>query len=157
MEGTDNVAMEFHALQNALIDASSIIYMKKAGYFTAVAKSVKLYSPRKVILEVGEKEPSISPLDPVDSGLQADESLVESAFRLNWPVITEDLGIIRQLKKRQIRYFNALMMLEYLWYKQRISPSEYDGYLDKLLACAWYGSEVIEFGESVHRALQGTS
>jgi hypothetical protein len=128
--------------------------MTKAGYFDYVADSLELYSPKRIIEETGYQNLNIHILAFDEKALSPDESLFQCAVRSKWPVVTEDLGIIRQLARQQTRYFNALMMLEFVFFKALICPEEYAKHLQKLLAHAWYSSEIVEFGEIVHQMLE---
>ena len=109
--------LAFGRLRTLLIDASSIIYTVKARYFDALAESLDLHSPARILEEAGYQGLKIQSLAIDQPALSADESLVWCARHLNWPVLTEDLGVIRQLAKQQTPYFNALIMLEFLFFK----------------------------------------
>ena len=154
--GLQRTILQFDHLHRALIDASSIIYMMKAGYFDRVRESLELHSPERIIAETGYRDLRIRPIREDNRLQSADESLVQRAILLKWPVITEDGGIIRQLAKQSLPYFNALMMLEFLFFRHLISPEEYSSYLEKLLQHAWYGPEIVSFGEAVHQTLKGS-
>ncbi|MDY6951347.1 MAG: hypothetical protein SWE60_07545, partial [Thermodesulfobacteriota bacterium] len=52
-EDHGRVLAQFQSLSKALIDASSIIYMHKAGFFEELARTVKLCAPQEVVREAG--------------------------------------------------------------------------------------------------------
>ncbi|MGW8180524.1 MAG: hypothetical protein ACWGQW_17460 [bacterium] len=151
------VLSQFRSLDQAIIDASSILYMKKAEYFDKVAVALQLYSPIDVIEETGHRNLEIRPLRSNARDLSPDKSLVQLAARLQWPVITEDLGIIKKLAKQRSQYFNSLMMLELLFSRGLVNQETYMRYLQKLLEQAWYSPEIVEFGRRVHRILEKQS
>ncbi len=142
--------LEFERLRTLLIDASSIIYTVKAGCFEDLADCLDLYCPARILEEAGYQDLKIRPLIIGQPALSADESLVWWARRLNWPVLTEDLGVIRQLAKQRTPYFNALIMLEFLFFKSQIGPDQYADCLRRLLENAWYGPNIVRFGEVLH-------
>jgi len=96
-ESWEEIRFQFHILNKVIVDASSVIYMSKAGFFDCVANSLELYSPKKILEETGYRHLSVHVLDVVGRDLSPDQILVQSALRLRWPIISEDLGIIRQL------------------------------------------------------------
>lgn len=149
----DTIRSHFQSLHHALIDTSSIIYMNKAGYFDPLASCLELYAPAQVIKEVGLVDLNIRTIGEKEDSLPADQALVQAACRLNWPVVTEDRQIIRQLARFQLLYFNALMMLELIFFRGSVDETGYRKCLETLLRHAWYGSEIIRFGETVHQML----
>ena len=150
----EQVVSQFRELKKALIDASSMIYMTKAGYLNLVTDCLELHSPKKVIQETGYENLKIHELIVDDIFDSADQLLVFNAFRLGWPLITEDQGIIRQLETQKTPYFNALMILEFMYWKRVLSHRSYIGHHRKLLKHAWYSSEVLEFCDAVHQILE---
>lgn len=151
----ERILLQFRQLHHALIDASSIIYMEKAGYLKTVSDILTLYSPEKVIQETGYRGLNIQPLAVGKRAMPPDEILLHCARQRMWPVITEDMGIIRQLERDELSYFNALMMLEFVLYRNLIGLEEYARHRQKLLLHAWYSSEIVKLGETVHQMLKG--
>lgn len=151
----EQIVQQFNHLHRALIDASSIIYMMKAGFFDCLADNVNLYSPEQILGEAGYRDLKIQPIGGCAQLRSADESLLHCAALRKYPVITEDRGIIRQLAKDKIAYFNALMMLEFIFFRGLITPEKHSAHLQKLLQYAWYSPEIVRFGKAVHRRLEG--
>ena len=145
----EKVLAKFQRLSVALVDASSIIYMVKAGFFELAAENLELHSTQQVIEETGYQRIRVRTLEAID--LPPDRSLLHYAERLKWPVITEDKGIIKDLQARQLRFFNALLVLEYLSFRKLLGPEDYSRCSIQLLACAHYGCEIIKFARAVHR------
>ena len=145
----ERVLSQFRRLQVALVDASSIIYMVKAGFFELAAANLEFHSTQQVIEETGYQNLRVGTLAAI--ALPPDRSLLHYAERLKWPVITEDKGIIKDLQVKQLPFFNALLVLEYLSFRKLIVPEDYSRCSIQLLACARYGLEIIEFARAVHR------
>ena len=148
----EKILSQLRQLQVALVDASSVIYMLKAGYFELAAENLEFHSPQQIIQETGYQTLRVEPLAGID--LPPDNSLLYSAQQLGWPVITEDKGIMKELEARGLVYFNALMVLEYLSFRKLLTPEAYSDHLRRLLAHAWYGPEILEIADAVHKAAQ---
>ena len=59
---TGKVLDGFHALKEAAIDASSIIYMHKAGFLDTLGRAIDLHSPPEIIAEAGYRDLHIKPI-----------------------------------------------------------------------------------------------
>ena len=150
---TSAILRQFEQLEKLLIDASSIIYMVKANYFECVSDNLILYSPESMLRETGYHSLNVQPIPTGNTTRPPDDDLVLSAQRLHWPVITEDLNIIRRLSRGHLSHFNALMMLEFLFFRKFITVEGYSRHLKRLLSVAWYSAEVVRFGEQIHQKL----
>ena len=150
MSAFSNPLPGFKTLHTAAIDASSIIYMQKAGFLDLAAKAVKLHAPEAVIAETGYRLPRIEEHRfPADEPMPADEQVLDLARSLKIPVVSEDRKVLLGAKKIGLVYYNALMVLCFLLYKKRMGRETFDGHKRKLLAIARYSAEVIAFGEKI--------
>jgi hypothetical protein len=147
------VLSEFRTLSRALIDASSIIYMHKAGFFTELADTVNLYSPPEIVAETGYNDLHISPVVCTPNSLSNDQNLITAALELRWPVISEDGDILLHMRRANLPYFNALMMLNFLLFRERIDLKSHAIYLERLKRVAWYSPYVWEFGKNVYNTI----
>jgi hypothetical protein len=146
----EKILSQLQQLTVALVDASSIIYMVKAGFFELAADNLELHSPEQIIQETGYRKLKIAPLAGID--LPPDNSLLYSAEQLGWPVITDDKEIMKTLAARRLVYFNALMVLEYLSFRKLLTAAEYSDHRGRLLFHAWYGPEIVRIAGAVHKA-----
>ena len=149
------VLSQFRTLSRALIDASSIIYMHKAGFFTELANTVSLYSPREIVAETGYNDLYILPVACTSNSLSNDQKLITAALKLRWPVISEDGNILLRMQRAQLPYFNALMMLNLLLFRKRIDLRSHAMYFERLKQYAWYSPHVLEFGENIYNTIAG--
>ena len=142
MESRDHtrhrVLSEFQTLSRALIDASSIIYMHKVGFLTELANTVNLYSPPEIIAETGFHDLNITPVACTLNSLSNDQKLITAALELRRPVISEDKNILLHMRRANLPYFNSLMMLNFLLFRNRIDPKNHAMYFERLKECAWY-------------------
>ena len=154
MIGKEKVFFEFKKLKEAIVDASSIIYMKKAGFFDELEDYLQLYSLKEIIEETGFNDLKVNLIQSGSKLLSNDEKLIDAALRQKIPVISEDKKILIQLEKKGISYFNALMMLHFLLFKKKIDTEAHSVYLNRLKRIARYSDYVIEFGEEVYKEVR---
>ena len=154
MIGKEKVFLEFQELKEAIVDASSIIYMKKAGFFDELADCLELYSLKEIIKETGFDDIKIHLIQDGSQSLLNDEKLIGCALRQKVPVISEDKKILMQIEKEGIPCFNALMMLHFLLFKKKIDVETHSIYLNRLKRIARYSDYVIEFGEEVYKEIR---
>ena len=149
----EKILRQFDHLKKAVIDASSVIYMDKAGFLPLLAQNVTLMTIPEVLQEINSRNVKIQIAPSEELTGTTDEKLVSCAFQLNLPIISEDRKILRAALEKEMDYFNSLMMLSFLFYRRQVSEKEYRGYLEKLRAIAWYGNEIWEFGARLHNFL----
>ena len=147
------VLSQFQTLSRALIDASSIIYMHKAGFLTILADTVSLYSPREIVAETGFNDLNIRPVASTSKPLSNDQKLITAALKLRWPVISEDGNILLHMRRAELPYFNTLMMLNFLLYRKRIDPKSHAMYFERLKQYARYSPYVWEFSKNICNAI----
>jgi len=128
------VIQEYGNMNKALIDASSIIYMDKAGFLDVLQDALNL----------------ITIPDHESPNADNDRKLIACAKAMNLPVITEDRKIITCLRKENLLYYNALMMLHFLLFKGRIDKRAHSGYFEALKNIAWYSEKVWAYGKAVY-------
>ncbi len=149
----EKVFHQFDNLKKAVIDASSVIYMDKAGFFPLLAANVSLITIPEVLKEINSRSAKIQIAPSEDLIGPTDEKLVACAFQLNLPIISEDRKILQAAFERKMDYFNSLMMLNFLFYQQLLSEQELRSYLENLREIAWYGNEIWEFGVRLFKIL----
>ncbi len=140
-------------LSRALIDASSIIYMQKAGFFTELANTVNLYSLPEILAEAGYAHLYIRPVACATNSFSSDEKLIATALKLRWPVVSEDKSILLHMQRSKLPYYNALMMLNFLLFRKRIDLKRHAMYFRRLKQCAWYSPYVWEYGKNIYNAI----
>ena len=143
------VIQGFETLRAALIDASSVIYTLKAGFFEILLKSLSLYSPVEIIRELGDDAAAIAPAACPAAEGSNDKALVQCAAVLALPIISEDKGIITAARKADIPAYNAIMMLNFLLWKRRLATEEFTLFRDRLKSIVWYAPEIWEYADAV--------
>ena len=154
------VFSEFDALEAAAIDASSIIYMLKAGYLDDLAAEIRLFSPGPVISETGYDDLPVKPVaginDAASDATSNDRLLVAYSLAHQIALISEDKKILMEIKRARRPYFNSLMMLNFLLFRNRISAGEHRVYFRRLANFAWYSPAVLAFSKSIFTAIRVT-
>ena len=107
------------------------------------------FTSSAVIRETGFSDLPTIIHDKFTDELNADLQLILLAKSLGVPLISEDKKLLLQASRLNLKYFNALMILNFLLFKKTISINQFHDFRNKLLAVARYGESVIEYGESV--------
>lgn len=148
-EELQQVIRQFERLDSALIDASSMIYMNRAGFLETLQQTIDLCSIPEIVAETGREHAGIRRIACPDHTLSPDEKLVACALATNLPIISEDKQILNRMKREGRPYFNALIMLNFLFYKRRIDAARYYRHVTALREIAWYSRRVWIFGEKL--------
>jgi len=142
-------------LKKALIDTSSIIYVQKAGYFDVLAGTIQLYSIPEVISESKTPVAGVTLIHPSESpSLSTDQKLISCALENKLAMISEDKRILRAMRRAQAPYYNALMMLNFLLFSQKIDDDGYRRYYSALENIARYSEPVWEYGRLIYAAVK---
>ena len=144
---------QFNRLDKALIDASSIIYAEKADFLELLASSVQLFSIPEILAETGPVTGRIKALACKEASSSNDEKLVSCALHYELPVISEDKKILAAMKRARRPFFNALMMLNFLLYHQKIQDPQYFQYHRALKKFARYSDDIWQYGAQIHTAI----
>jgi len=145
----------FEQLKKALIDTSSIIYVQKAGYFDVLAGTIQLYSIPAVISESKTHIAGVTLIPPSESpSLSTDQKLISCALENKLAMISEDKRILKAMRRARAPYYNALMMLNFLLFSQKIDDDGYRRYYSALENIARYSDAVWEFGRHVYAAIK---
>ena len=145
---------QFNQLDKALIDASSIIYANKAHFLKRLASAVTLFSIHEILSEAGSISDNIKPLSHNGKTLSNDQKLVACALRFDLPVISEDKKILMAMKSARKPFFNSLMMLNFLLYRQMIDNRQYAQYHLALRQFARYSDEIWQYGARIHASVK---
>lgn len=145
---------QIKALKEAMIDASSIILMKRAGFFDPLANALTLFAPFEIIKETGFKELNINVLKAGAGQGTNDDKLILWALERNLALISEDKRVLMTMKRLERPYFNSLMMLNLLWQRGKINVKEHQAYERSLVSQARYSKMVLDFGDKVFQQLK---
>jgi hypothetical protein len=136
-------------------DASSLIYMLKAGFLGYAGAEIELFTVPEIFNEVGwpELPLTIVPLEKISPGESNDYLLLRLAEARNLSVLSEDKKLLREAERRCIRYYNSLMLLLYLRYRGRVGEDDYREFRERLLTEARYSRKVIEYADDLYAEL----
>jgi hypothetical protein len=144
----------FDQLNKALIDASSIIYIAKADFLAILASSIGLFSIQEILSEAGPVSECITPLIYKEASFSNDQKFISCALHFNLPIISEDKKILAAIKRARRPFFNALMMLNFLLYHQKIQDPQYFQYHRALKKFARYSDDIWQYGAHIHAAIK---
>ncbi len=149
----NNLLFGFKSLKAVVIDASSIIYMVKSGFFDVVTRNIQLHAPESCLRETGFSDlPVVGHL--IDSlGTSADQQLLLLAKNLQLPLVSEDRKVLMSASRNGITYYNSLMMLNFLLYNKSIDTEMFSLFLQQLTLFAHYSEKVLLFGKEVTRMI----
>jgi len=141
-------------LSQAMIDTSSLIYLQEIDLLSLTGQWIKLWTVPGVINEFGDGA-NANPVHLIDvdnmagNSADTDQMLGLAANKLRLPIISEDRQILMRAKGLNLPFFNTLMVLNFLLYKNALNLLEYQTTLDKLRAIARYSDEIYAFGGRV--------
>ncbi|MFQ3620390.1 MAG: hypothetical protein SNJ78_05540, partial [Spirochaetales bacterium] len=93
-------------------------------------------------------------LTPIPKPHSTDLALVELAHSRSLPLLSEDRKMLQKAELLGLEYFNALMMLEFLFYKRGLDPSRYEEHRHRLFSQSRYNKAVQKYGESLHTYIE---
>lgn len=151
----DKALRALSLLEKAIIDTSSILYIQKAGYFDVLARTIQLYSIPEVISEIKTQVAGLRLIHPYGSpSISTDQKLISCALEYKLAMISEDKSILRAMRREGAPYYNALIMLNFLLFSQKINDDSYRRYYSALENIARYSETVWKFGRDIYTAVQ---
>ena len=153
-----SIAHRFTRLAEAAIDASSVIYVLKAGFLRLLGATVTLRTVRSVFAETQwpslpvtgvadavEVRDTVSrfPAPPETDRRPNDTRLLDFAVASSLPRISDDKTLLVAAKEQGLEYYNSLMMLALLRYRGRIDEVWYGEAFARLLKISRYGEDVL--------------
>lgn len=147
--------IHFDTLREAFIDASSLIYMRKVGFLQQLQESLSLYSVPEVLQEAGVPKEGFYLALCREENLSNDRKLLHCALERGLPLISEDKALLMKAKRAGLLYYNSLMMLNFLFFKQTIDSKEYKRYCLSLRRYARYSEDIWSYGEKVYQRIKG--
>jgi hypothetical protein len=147
------IKKQFHCLKNAVIDTSSIINIEKAGFMAELQQKINLHTVEDVFFEYGKPVPSIRKHLISQIDLSTDQKVIMLAYQNSFPVISEDKGLLQASQKKDLEYYNAVMMLEYLFFKRSINNEKYRQSFSLLEKNCRYSSGIWNYIDKLHQLL----
>ena len=141
----------FRSLEAAVVDASSIIYMKKGGFLDDTARCLILHTSSAVISETGFFDLTIMRHEEPSPACTTDQHLILLAQHLEMPIISEDKKLLLNADRQGMTYYNALMVLNFLLFKKAVDEERFYRLRNALLTVARYSEAVKIYGEAVTR------
>lgn len=158
LNSVSTVFSQFDILDRALIDTSSLIYLSKIRILSVAAQTLRLMTVPGVIKEFGSVKEieriEIVELNEIQTVKEdTDLHLVETAKHLRLPLISEDKQMLMQAKRSGLPFFNTLMVMNFLAYKNVIDPAMYQDALLLLQDEAYYDAFIFEYGKMVYEKI----
>lgn len=147
--------VHFRKLKRVIADSSSLIYMKKAGFLDRFIVTLEVYTVPEVMRETGYADLPLNILhhryheDRRRRELDTDAILIRCAVREELPVLSEDRKILLAAEGRNLVYFNALMMLNFLLFSRKIPLPEHTRYFNRLLESARYTPRILAYSREL--------
>lgn len=151
-----DVVSRLESLRAAGIDASSIIYLLKAGILGYLAVEVELHTVAPVMRETGWRglPVSVDAYEPDSCApVTPDDQLLSFTVANRLPLISEDRKLLHRAEAAGLTYYNALLMLDLLVLRGRFSEEEYRTYRERLVSIGRYGADVLSTENTVARAV----
>jgi hypothetical protein len=158
LPSVENIPQQFDELHKAIIDTSSIIYMDKIGLLKITLSALKLITLPEVLKEC--RFPALSyKLEVVlkfegSTTESTDKRLFALAKQDQLAVISEDKALIKKTMESGLPCFNSLMIMNFLFYHDKLTKAEYKKFQTKLKRIARYNQDVWDYGDLVFRAIQ---
>ncbi|PID58359.1 hypothetical protein CSB45_04635 [candidate division KSB3 bacterium] len=149
--------IQFHELQEACIDASSLLYLSKIGCLETLRRAIELYSIAEILDEAGMSHDGFHLIACRKSDLSNDLRLLNCAIDRQAPLISEDKQLLLQARRAKLPYYNSLMMLNFLVFAQLLDAGEYACCHRKLQHNARYSESVWQYGDAVLRQIHERS
>lgn len=136
-------------MDRVVIDASSLIYASKAEFLQLLKGELHLCSSPDVLIEAGEAlsagvEAIESPVADTN-----DQSLLETARSCHLPLISEDGKLLKQCRQESLEYYNSLMLLNLLLFRERLSLEVFVEKRSLLQQTARYQKWIWTYGDAV--------
>ena len=163
----------FGGLDRVCIDASSLIYLLRAGALGFLAQEATLHTTAEVADETGWPRLPVHIVDSAASMSDAsaraastgdkgrfssqslrklsenDEGLLHVALELGMPLVSEDKRLLHAAAASGLTYYNALMMIVFLVTRGRFGLEEYPVYRSRLLEFAHYSESVARTADRI--------
>ena len=146
---TTEVIQQFKALDQAVIDACSMIYLNKLQLLPLLAKQIQLFTPQLIFEETGFGEQKGIIVKESPNFSLPDKQLMAMALQLNLPLISDDGQVLKVAQKMKLTYFNSLMMVIFLYFKKEINFSTLQQKKVQLLNLAYYAPWIARAGEQL--------
>ena len=150
---THHICSQFESLATAFIDTSSIIYLEKIEVLELLSSTIHLVTIEEIFKEAQKNYSYITLWNCNAFSTNTDRRLIESAVKNRLPLISEDKKILAAMSKHGIPYYNTLMMLIFLLYKNKISHTAFLHTYEKLRTFARYHETVWNYGRQIYAVM----
>jgi len=142
----------FESLKEAAIDACSLIYLIKAGLLGTLGAAISLISVEEVIDETGWHHLPVESVESNKSIFANDKKLIDLAITRQLPLISDDKEVLEAAYDNGLPHYNSLMILNYLYFINRVSEEDYSEYESRIIEAARYTPIVVNYSRDVfHR------
>ena len=158
LPGPDAILRVFHQfdhLDRAVIDTSSLIYLKKINCLRKTSRIIGLITVSGVTDEFGSSDifNQLEIIELKEIEKNTDRQIIQVAADLRLPVISEDKKILMAAASAGLPFFNTLMIMNFLIYKNEMDLQEYHAALHRLRKEAYYEGFIFDFGNAVYEKI----
>jgi hypothetical protein len=153
----------FDRLTSMVIDSSTMIYARKAGFLGALASELELQTVPEVLEETGiRRTPGIEVVVGAFAGDhkhskrlgETDAAVFALALAGGKPIATEDRGIMLLCEEHGLDFYNALMLAHLLLYRGALTEAQHEAALERLLLVSRYSKTVYAYAMDVLQAVR---
>lgn len=151
-----SIVDRLESLGAATIDASSIIYLLKAGFLGYLAAEVELHTVADVMRETGWRGLPVATHDGAPKAVvpsAPDDQLLAFSIAHRLPLISEDRKLLLRAGAAGLVYYNALLMLNLLVLRGRFDEDQYHEYRARLIGVGRYSADVLATEQAVSTAV----
>ena len=134
----ERVVGQFESLEKAVIDACSMIYLQKIGLLKKLAQQIELLTTQVIFRETGFEQHFKLEVVRFDEETSPDLQLIHLAEQLQCPLVSDDGQMLKMAQTLGIDYFNSLIMLFFLYFKQEINRDDLLTKKAELMKFAYY-------------------
>lgn len=145
----ETILAKFSQMDRCLIDTSSLIYLHKIEAMALAESELTLLVPEIVVDELGFPLSDKCRVLSSPDGVKADDLLLSLALEMKLPLISEDGPLLKRAQLEGLDFYNTLMILLFILYKECITESEYRSFITRLEGVARYNKLVWAYGESL--------
>jgi rRNA-processing protein FCF1 len=160
MEALSHVTLAaIQDVTRAVIDTSSLIFAKKAGFVLPMTRTLELITPPGVVDELKgdiDSNAGLSAIDTMESSREiysyytVDAQIIVAAMKRNAAVISDDFKLLGRAAEQGVSTYTVRTILELMLYRGTIDLDAYMQYKRKLSDLIRYAMPLFLAAEELH-------
>ena len=140
---------EFQALDRAIIDSCSAIYLNKINAYSHLSSNIIIHTIPWVLTETGFSPEHFSVFKDNIGGHTVDDILLAEAVKRKLPLISDDKKLLLKARTNSLTFYNSLMMILFLYYKNHIADDLFHQFQNRLFKVAHYSNRIKKYEYSL--------